>query len=385
MVALAIVCLKLYFARHDDVDNLLQKVMKMEQEAVNWLIDNGKTSLGAVHEALYYPLRKRYPKLHSQWAVSALKTASAIVHAFKKRKRKDKAEKPNLKNPFVRVNPNLAKVRWQRPFVTVTFPVKPHDLAPITVTFGLHHKYAKHMDNLAERKCKMGEIILTPTAIIIPLKYSDPAFYQPVKVMGIDSNENSLDCFDMATQTLTTIDTSVVPKICRDHDRRVQSGTYWKRNPREKRKVQRKHGQLRREKVKTLLFGLALWFVAMAGMQQAAIVLENLKGMMQSIACKCKSKRMRRRLLNWWAIMTFHRILESKARQYGVPIVFINPAGTSKTCLECGVYLRGRDAVCPSCGLSRHYVAAINITHRGLEALKFPAGGGNWGWGGRGR
>ncbi|MFN4179209.1 MAG: hypothetical protein ACK4I8_02760, partial [Armatimonadota bacterium] len=35
------------------------------------------------------------------------------------------------------------------------------------------------------------------------------------------------------------------------------------------------------------------------------------------------------------------------------------------------VSLRGQDKVCPSCRLSRHHVAAINIARRGIE--KFPS------------
>jgi 2-phosphoglycerate kinase len=37
---------------------------------------------------------------------------------------------------------------------------------------------------------------------------------------------------------------------------------------------------------------------------------------------KGKSRRMRQRLLNFWSIMTFHRILVHKARFYGVPVIF---------------------------------------------------------------
>jgi hypothetical protein len=41
---------------------------------------------------------------------------------------------------------------------------------------------------------------------------------------------------------------------------------------------------------------------------RAALALEDLKGMKERIG-KGKSRRMRQRLLNFWSIMTFHRIL----------------------------------------------------------------------------
>ncbi|MFN3421961.1 MAG: zinc ribbon domain-containing protein [Armatimonadota bacterium] len=63
--------------------------------------------------------------------------------------------------------------------------------------------------------------------------------------------------------------------------------------------------------------------------------------------------------------------MEAKCKAYGVPIVFVNPKGTSKSCPICGSILRGQDKRCPTCGLSRHYVAAMNIACRGIE--KFPS------------
>ncbi len=93
------------------------------------------------------------------------------------------------------------------------------------------------------------------------------------------------------------------------------------------------------------------------------------KGLAANIARRQKSKRLRQRLLNFWSIRTFHRILERKAREHGVPLVFVNPNGTSRTCLVCGDCLRGQDKECPSCGLNRHYVAAINIACRGQEKI----------------
>jgi putative transposase len=86
-----------------------------------------------------------------------------------------------------------------------------------------------------------------------------------------------------------------------------------------------------------------------------------------------KSRRMRQRLLNFWSIMTFHRILVHKARFYGVPLIFVNPQNTSRACPVCGRVvdrLRGHALACP-CGvrMGRHEAAAVNIARRGVEFL----------------
>jgi putative transposase len=87
-----------------------------------------------------------------------------------------------------------------------------------------------------------------------------------------------------------------------------------------------------------------------------------------------KSRRMRQRLLNFWSIMKFHRILEHKARFYGVPLVFVDPQNTSRACPVCGRVvdrLRGHALACP-CGarMGRHAAAAVNIARRGVEFLE---------------
>ncbi len=345
-------------------------VWQMTKEGVRWLLQNNKTSLGSVHAALYRSFRDRFPWLHSQWVISAEKTATDIVHTFNKRKRKGKAKRPNLKKPFVVLSPALFKVNWNGVWLRIVVFSRPNDLEPIVFEFRVHsRRYREILDGWLRGESKLGQITLTPTSICLPLKFPDTPTYVPTTVIGVDSNENSLDCYIVKTNEGFSVDTSYVPKVCRDHERRIQKGTKGKNNPKAKRKIKVKHGQLRREKVRSFWHHLALWLIALAGNLQAALVLEDLKGMAANIARKQKSKRLRQRLLNFWSIRTFHAILERKAAEYGVPIVFVDPKGTSQTCPICGGYLRGQDKRCPSCGLNRHAVAAINIACRGQERI----------------
>lgn len=362
------VCLRFKVRPRPDMTEILETVRYMEQKAVNWLIGNKKTSLKAVHDALYHQFRQQFQGLHSQWVISALKTATGIVHQFNRRKRKGKTKRPKLRKPFVSLNPHLFKVAWNGTWLRVTILKSAHDLEPIVFEFRPHHRYRLMLERWRNGEATMGQITLTPDTISIPIKFPPVPTYQPVTVIGIDSNENSLDCFNPQTGELITIDISEVARINRDYDRRVRKATKGKNNPKAKKKIQQKYGFLRKERTKQIWFLTALALIQMAGRAQAALALENLNGMKLNL--RRVSKRMRQRLLNHWSIMTFHRILMAKAAEYGVPVVLINPQGTSKTCPICGECLRGQDKKCPTCGLSRHYVAAINIARRGLE--KFP-------------
>ena len=363
--------IKFKFARRHDLDEISRKVKVMEQKAVNWLIANNKTALSSVHAALYYPLRDQFPELHSQWVVSALKTSTGIVHKFNKRKRKGKAKRPQLKNPFVSLNHHLFKVSWNGKLLTISISKSADDPKPILLCFKPHHKYKELLNDWKEGRCEIGQITLTPTTVSIPLKFPDKLTYVPATVIGVDSNENSLDYFVAFKGELKSLDTAKISFINRDHDRRVMKGTKGKRNPKARLKIQRKHGRLRSEKTRSLWNAFALLLINLAIQNQAALVLENLKGLKPKISLEQASRRMRQRLLNYWSIMSFHRILDVKCREYGVPIVFVDPNGTSKSCPKCGGSLRGQDKRCPTCGLSRHYVAAINIACRGIE--RFPS------------
>jgi len=373
---MGVVCLRFKFHPTREMEEVLEKVKVMEQKAVNWLLANKKTALNSVHHALYFPLRQQFPDLHSQWVTSALKTATNIVHAFNKRKRKGQAKRPRLKKPFVTLSPCLFKVSFDGKWLKVTIFKSANDLEPLVRWFKPHHKYRRLLDRWKAGECVLGQITLTKSSVSIPLKFPDVPVYQPKTVIGIDSNESSLDYCVVEERgdgqvegNLGTIDTSEIARMNRDYDRRVQRATRGMRNPKARKKVQAKYGRLRRERTKNLWHLIALMLVQMAVQSHGMLVLERLDGMKGRL--REASKRLRRRLLNHWSVMRFHRILEAKARAYGVPLVFVDPQGTSKTCPICGVNLRGQERVCFSCGLSRHYVAAINIGCRGLE--KFPS------------
>ncbi|MEZ8219821.1 transposase, IS605 OrfB family, central region [Candidatus Fervidibacteria bacterium JGI MDM2 SSWTFF-3-K9] len=390
------VCLKFRFKENSKIKTLMDACASIQQQAVNFAIDNNKTATFTIIKALYPSIKSQFPNLHSQWLQSAVRSGAAVVHSFKNRKRKGKRqgtggkgqgntslEKPKIKRPFVYVSKQILKVDWDGKRLTLTFPVSPYDKEPITLSFRPHHKYCRLLDDWKEGRAKMREPTLTFNSISIPIKFPEFEPYKPKTVIAVDSNELNLTVYvgarDMGQGTfkgcLREIDTSYAARISRDHERRVRKGTKGKQNPKAKRKVASKHGRIRKEKVKNFWHHIALMLIAWAMANKAAIVLEDLKGMKGRIASKHKSRRMRQRLLNFWSVMTFHKILAQKAGFYGVPLVFVPPENTSRTCPICGRVnerLRGHVFECP-CGLKkgRHEVGAINIACKGLEFLGF--------------
>jgi transposase len=174
-------------------------------------------------------------------------------------------KRPRLKKPFVTLSPHLFKVSFDGKWLKVTIFKSANDLEPIVLWFKPHHKYRRLLDEWRAGKCTLGQITLTESSVSIPLKFPDVPVYQPQTVIGIDSNENSLDYFNAGTGELGTIDTS---EDCPNKPRLRPKGSKamkGKRNPKAKKKIQAKYGRLRRERTKNLWHLIALMLVLDGG------------------------------------------------------------------------------------------------------------------------
>ena len=99
------------------------------------------------------------------------------------------------------------------------------------------------------------------------------------------------------------------------------------------------------------------------------IALEALKG----IRSRTRLRKSQRTQLHSWAFNDLQQKILYKAQQAGVPIVLVNPAYTSQTCVACGcIDKRNRKTqdtfLCIACGFSAHadINAAVNISRRAL-------------------
>ena len=107
--------------------------------------------------------------------------------------------------------------------------------------------------------------------------------------------------------------------------------------------------------------------VAKAKDTRQAIALEDLTGIRKSVTVR----RTQRSRLHSWAFWQLRSFIEYKATLSGVPVILVNPRGTSHICPVCGHNEKGnrpnRDTFrCVQCGFSGNadYIAAINIAAR---------------------
>jgi IS605 OrfB family transposase len=109
--------------------------------------------------------------------------------------------------------------------------------------------------------------------------------------------------------------------------------------------------------------------VAKAERTKRAIALEDLKGIRQRV----RARRPQRATLHSWAFNNLGQKIAYKARLAGVPVIFVDPRDTSRTCPACGSISKAnrptRDEFCCTvCGLAgpADHIAAENIRRAAL-------------------
>jgi len=101
-----------------------------------------------------------------------------------------------------------------------------------------------------------------------------------------------------------------------------------------------------------------------------AITLEELTGLIEELRSMNKKNRWKTLYLDY---RTLQNAIITKAIEYNVPVIYIDPRGTSKLCYRCGSELvfHGRLGICPRCGfiVDRDKNASMNIYKRVWRSL----------------
>ena len=188
----------------------------------------------------------------------------------------------------------------------------------------------------------------------------------PSSRVGIDLNEKSMVCSDG-----TRYDLSEVARLHTEYG--VRRRDFCQRHPNDRR-LKKKFASSRREKkrVRQLLHQKAKEIVKTAKEKKQVIVVERLKGFRYLHQKGNGEGKGKSRRLAQWPFHALQAYILYGANWEGVPVEFVNPALTSKTCHKCGFVnrkpkLTEREWLRPNCGatLDRDLNAAINIERRG--------------------
>jgi hypothetical protein len=177
------VCLRFRFPERLKVHYLLEACVATQRQAVDFALNHHRIAALTIIEALHSSLRAQCPDLPSAWLPSA-------VRSFRNCQRRGKTlpQKPEIRRPFLCVQEDRLRcstdppcwaleIGWDGETLTRTFPLSSHDPEPIVLSFRLHHKYRRLLDEWKAGEARMGEPTPTAHSFSILLRFPDAVPY----------------------------------------------------------------------------------------------------------------------------------------------------------------------------------------------------------------
>jgi len=302
----------------------------MVEQLVLYAVRSGITSFTKLKALKYRELRSLYPQLPSHYAYTVCQDASTRVKSFFKRKKKGLAKKDY---PVVnRVSIWLDDHLWRMKGLT-SIEIATHR-GWVTIELELHNQYWKYLNSgwrpASEAKVKLDK---KNRRLIIYLVFKKIAeAYRPRGFISVDVNENHV---------AVLVDDKVY--LFETGFRDVVLGYYYRRkrvqerydklygvNCRVKRRIFRKLKE--RRKKSDLKWKLANIVVRVAREKQYAVILEELgEEPAREMTNHVKDDQLRHRIYQA-SFKGVQRAIEEKAKEYGVPVIYVDPRNTSKMC-----------------------------------------------------
>ncbi len=202
--------------------------------------------------------------------------------------------------------------------------------------------------------------------------------YKPRRLLSLDINLKKIVVYN--GRSVRRINTRFTEALHLKHlaeNTQKRHGYAWRRNKKWLEIIKTLHRRSRNIVIDWCR-KFAKYIVIKARKTRSAVTLENLDKLWFNASGKSSS------LADKLSRFAYHKLqlaIVTKAIEYNVPIIFVNPKDTSTICPRCRVKLvyNNRLAICPKCGFmaDRDVVGAMNIY---LKALKYLAPRhGSWG------
>jgi len=345
------------------------------QYAVNWVLDRStvvKTKRGKVkaktpklseiHDALYRVLIERYG-LPAKVAQDCYRNALAVAKSWLGNGARGR--RPVIKSAPVWLTPEKS-YRIRDNYVEIAGGIRLEILGMDRRYEGCEYKEAR----LVQRGGRMF--------LHISVRIPKPAQYESRGVVAVDVNERYI-YFGNAKQ-IDKIETAVERA---EHQRRLAERLQQKYSWPNYQAWRRRRGILSRVRhfhrrarniVEDWARKTALAIITTAQTLQSAVAREDLTGLKEKFSEMSYEHRRRAvwmsyRKLAWW--------IDWQAAKRGVPVVVVDPKGTSTTCPRCGGKMEEvghRRMRCTACGFEadRDVVAVLNIERRALSQMGGP-------------
>ena len=315
--------------------------------------------------------------------VAASEVALSLAAGHRRRVRKGRlCRTPYVRTPFVRLP--VTCFHFDATTGKLRLSLRRGEWTSVTLGVSDYHRRV-----LADPRHRLTQMHLgLRRAVAIYAKSPDPE-YAPTSLIALDTNESSLDGVSVAPEGATFVRVQF-PEIRFLQAIHLGRRRYLGRKKAHDRRLARillgGEGRRERHRVRSRLHAISRSIIDRLAADQSALALEDLTGLPRprrggplkgGDTGRFRSRTLRRRLSRW-PESELHRQLAYKAKDRGVPIVWLSPYRTSRTCPRCGELSEHRSRVgprfaCGRCGwaLDRQLNAGVNL---GLAALRRIAG-----------
>ncbi len=217
----------------------------------------------------------------------------------------------------------------------VAFTASPEQLATL----------ARYRRGESDLVCRDGMWFLNATCEVP----EQPPNTDPVDFLGVD-----LGIVNIATTSDGEIMAGRGLNRIRVRERRLRTKLQQKDTPSAKRRLKKRRRKEAR-RARDINHKIAKRVVAEAERTGRGIALEDLTGIRERV----RLRKPQRATLHSWAFHQLGQFIAYKARKAGVPVVYVDPAYTSRTCAQCGHLDRANRVsqarfACRSCGFVDH-------------------------------
>ncbi len=304
--------------------------LNMVEQLVLYAVRNEIKSFTKLKALKYREMRNLYPQLPSHYVYTACQDAATRAKSFLRLKKLGLAERdyPEVKEVSIWLDDHL----W-KPNGLTSIRIATHK-GWIIIDFEPHKQYWKYLNRgwklASEVKVKLdkrnGQLIIYLTFVEEIKEFKHNGF------VSVDVNESNVTMLvDGAAYLFETNTEKLVlgyyyrrKKIQEKYDK-----LYGKKS-RAKRKVMRKLKE--RKKKHDIKWKIANIIVRTAYEKQYAIIIEKLgKRVANNMIVRIRDKQLRHRIFQA-SFRGIQKAIEEKAREYGVPVIYVNPKNTSKLC-----------------------------------------------------
>ena len=319
---------------------------KAVRYVVNWCIENKIVNLAKVHHNLYYKLREAY-KLPARLALDAIRQGIWIAKGWLRNPKRGR--RPVIRKlSMILTSKQSYTFNWAEASILT---VKGRETVPLVYVERWHGKY---------KDWRVKEARLLPSRLNVVVEKDVPAKHIN-DVLGLDINYVNLTFSD---ETRIPVKGFIKALAFKAKAEAIQQRypKRWRYVNGIKKAISR-FGIRVRNIIKDTVNQLAVQVVKIASQKNSALAVEDLKRLNSSFKDFSRNQRTR---LHIWAYKKLLETIEFKAKIEGIPIVKVNPKGTSSKCPICQSKLKRvgyRRLRCSSCGFEgdRDYIASLNL------------------------